>query len=257
MRLRELSYKVSGDCRPKQFCEFCGGKSMLAHTRDRLQSVFRDENIFFVLNHAHRVYYRRDLAGDARNYGAGSRLHDSALSIGPSLPRKLTFPSYYRSGIAIGNNLRRPSLNYRSTCNLSRSGIRMDSAPPDRPQSRLNGLQYVSRFWEKPNLEEARALQKSGCLWNTFAMVGSRDAFLGLLGATAPHLLAAIGDGFSAPDLDRIYREIELIDFSKEVLSAARSVSWYCATGLLVGRILAAHEEPGTCSILSPPFRTI
>jgi mannose-1-phosphate guanylyltransferase len=85
----------------------------------------------------------------------------------------------------------------------------------------LNGLQYVSRFWEKPNLVEARALQKSGYLWNTFVMIGSGDAFLGLLGATVPHLLAAMGDWFSAPDLDRIYREIEPIDFSKEVLSAA------------------------------------
>jgi mannose-1-phosphate guanylyltransferase len=88
-------------------------------------------------------------------------------------------------------------------------------------QSRLNALQYVSRFWEKPNFEEARALQKSGCLWNTFVMVGSGDAFLGLLRATVPHLLAAIGDWFSARDLDRVYREIEPIDFSKDVLSAA------------------------------------
>jgi mannose-1-phosphate guanylyltransferase len=88
-------------------------------------------------------------------------------------------------------------------------------------QSRLNALQYVARFCEKPNLEEARSLQKSGCLWNTFVMVGSGYAFLGLLGATVPHLLAAIGDRFSAPDLDRVYREIEPIDFSKDVLSAA------------------------------------
>jgi hypothetical protein len=57
-------------------------------------------------------------------------------------------------------------------------------------------------------------------LWNTFVMIGSGDAFLALLAATVPHLLA-IGDWFSAPDLDRIYREIEPIDFSTEVLSAA------------------------------------
>src|SRR5580704_2385008 len=61
-RLREFSYKVSGDRRPKQFCEFFGGKSLLAHTRDRLQPLLLDENTFFVLNHAHRVYYWRELA---------------------------------------------------------------------------------------------------------------------------------------------------------------------------------------------------
>ena len=57
VRLQELSCKVSGDCQPKQFCEFVGGKSLLAHARDRLQPLFSDENTFFVLNHAHRMYY--------------------------------------------------------------------------------------------------------------------------------------------------------------------------------------------------------
>jgi mannose-1-phosphate guanylyltransferase len=88
-------------------------------------------------------------------------------------------------------------------------------------QSRLSVLQGVSRFCEKPNLVQARASQNGGCLWNTFVTIGSGEAFLGLLGATVPHLLAAIGDWFSAPDLGRIYREIEPIDFSKDVLSAA------------------------------------
>jgi hypothetical protein len=58
-------------------------------------------------------------------------------------------------------------------------------------------------------------------LWNTFVTVGSGDAFLGLLAATVPHMLGAIGDWFCAPDLDRIYHEIERIDFSKSALSAA------------------------------------
>src|ERR1700676_1744275 len=62
MRLRELSYEVSGDHRPKQFCEFFGGKSLLGHTRDRLQPLFLDENTFFVLNHAHRVFVSREWA---------------------------------------------------------------------------------------------------------------------------------------------------------------------------------------------------
>jgi len=61
-RLRELSYEVSGDGRPKQFCEFFGGKTLLAHTRDRLRPLFLHKNTFFVLNKAHRIYYRRELS---------------------------------------------------------------------------------------------------------------------------------------------------------------------------------------------------
>jgi hypothetical protein len=46
-RLHELSHKVSGDRRPKQFCEFFGGRSLLAHTRDRLQPLFLEKNTLF------------------------------------------------------------------------------------------------------------------------------------------------------------------------------------------------------------------
>jgi mannose-1-phosphate guanylyltransferase len=242
-RLRELSYKVSGDCRPKQFCEFFGGKSLLAHTRDRLQPVFRDENTFFVLNHAHRMYYRRDLA-DVQS--TQKLVQPSSRGTAPAIALAVReimgrdpdctialFPSdhHYRENSIFRATIDR-GLQLANFCGDRVLIIGTPATYPEveygwiqpRPivlQSRLNALQYVSRFWEKPNLEEARALQKRGCLWNTFVMIGSGDAFLGLLGATVPHLVAAIGDCFSAPDLDRVYREIEPIDFSKDVLSAA------------------------------------
>src|SRR5258706_4150254 len=61
-RLRELSYEVSGDRRPKQFCEFFGGKTLLAHTRDRLRPLFLHKHTFLVPNKAHRRYYRTELS---------------------------------------------------------------------------------------------------------------------------------------------------------------------------------------------------
>ena len=41
-RLRELSYSVSGDLRPKHFCEFFGGKGLLARARERLRPISPD-----------------------------------------------------------------------------------------------------------------------------------------------------------------------------------------------------------------------
>ena len=242
-RLSEFSHKVSGDRRPKQFCEFFGGKSLLAHTRDRLQPLFFDENTFFVLNQAHRVYYWRELADvpssqklvQPLSRGTAPAIALAVLEIvgrDPDCTIAL-FPSdhHYRDNSIFQATIDR-ALQLAPICG---DRVLMIGAPatypeveygwiqprPIVPQSGLNALQRVSRFWEKPNLVEARALYESGCLWNTFVMVGSGDAFLGLLGATVPHLLAAIGDWFSVPDLDRIYREIWPIDFSKEVLSAA------------------------------------
>ena len=241
-RLREFSYTVSGDRRPKQFCEFFGGKSLLAHTRDRLQPLFLDTNTVFVLNHAHRVYYGRELADvpssqklvQPLSRGTAPAIALAVLEIMGRDPDSTIafFPSdhHYRENSIFHATIDR-ALQLATICE---DRVLIIGAPatypeveygwiqprPIVPQSRLNALQHVSRFWEKPNLEEARALQKSGCLWNTFVMIGSGDAFLALLAATVPHLLA-IGDWFSAPDRDRIYREIEPIDFSREVLSAA------------------------------------
>jgi mannose-1-phosphate guanylyltransferase len=242
-RLRELSCKVSGDRRPKQFCEFFGGKSLLAHTRDRLQPLFRDENTFFVLNHAHRMYYRRELADvpssqklvQPLSRGTAPAIALAVLEIMACDPDSTIafFPSdhHYRENSIFHATIDR-ALQLATICE---DRVLIIGAPATYPEveygwiqprpivpiPQLNALQYVSRFWEKPNLGEARALQKSGCFWNTFVTIGSVDAFLGLLGATVPHLLAAIGNWVSASDLDRIYRELEPVDFSKEVLSAA------------------------------------
>ena len=242
-RLREFTYEVSGDRRPKQFAEFFGGKSLLAHTRDRLQPLFLEEKTFFVLNQAHRVHYLRELADVPSSQklvqpfsrGTAPAIALAVLEIvgrDPDCTIAL-FPSdhHYRENSIFQATIDR-ALQLATICG---DRVLIIGAPATYPEvdygwiqprpiitiPQLNDLQYVSRFWEKPNLVEARALQKSGCLWNTFVMIGSGDAFLGLLGATVPHLLAAVGDWFSAPDLDRIYLGIEPIDFSKEVLSAA------------------------------------
>jgi mannose-1-phosphate guanylyltransferase len=242
-RLLEFSYKVSGDRRPKQFCEFFGGKSLLAHTRDRLEPLFLDEKTLFVLNRAHRVYYGKELADVTSSQklvqpfsrGTAPAIALAVLEIMGRDPDCTIafFPSdhHYRENSIFQATIDR-ALQLATICG---DRVLIIGAPatypeveygwieprPIVPVSPFKALQYVSQFWEKPNLVEARALQKSGCLWNTFVMIGSGDAFLGLLKATVPHLLAAIGDRLSAPDLDRIYLGIEPIDFSKEVLSAA------------------------------------
>jgi hypothetical protein len=54
--------KSQGMVGRKQFCPFFGGKSLLAHTRDRLKPLFLEDNTFFVLNRAHRTHYRTDLS---------------------------------------------------------------------------------------------------------------------------------------------------------------------------------------------------
>ena len=39
-RLRDLTQRIAGDQRPKQFCELFGGQSLLTQTRVRLRPCF-------------------------------------------------------------------------------------------------------------------------------------------------------------------------------------------------------------------------
>ena len=266
-RLRELSYKVAGDRRPKQFCAFFGGRSLLAHTRERLQPLFLDENTVFVLNQAHRMYYWRELSDvpwirklvQPLNRGTAPAIALAVLEILQRDPDGTIalFPSdhhYLESSIfrATVDQALRLARNYEDR-------VLIVGAPATYPeveygwiqpgrrvvQSLSNSLQYVLRFWEKPSLVEARALQKSGCLWNTFVTVGSGSAFLELLAATVPDLLDAISNGLSATALDRIYPEIEPIDFSKDVLS------------LVPERLLVLRDGPSGWTDFGSPQRAM
>lgn len=266
-RLRELTYEVSGDRRPKQFCAFFGGKSLLAHTRDRLRPLFLEDNTFFVLNRAHRKHYRTDLSSvqsrrkliQPSNRGTAPAIvlavlkilrldPDATIAIFPSdhhynenrffqstVDRGLRLAKIYPDRILIvGAPPTYPEVEY----GWIQPGAHVVDSPP-------NSLQYVLSFWEKPSLADAGALQKSGCLWNTFVTIGSGDAFLDLLVATVPNVVALIRKALSESILDRIYSEIQSADFSKHVLS------------LLPERLLVLCDGPSGWTDFGSPQRAM
>ena len=76
-RLQSLALKIAGDRRPKQFCSFFGGETLLAQTRARLESLFHFDRELFVVTRSHEKYYREEL----RNV-AESRIIPQPLSEG-------------------------------------------------------------------------------------------------------------------------------------------------------------------------------
>jgi mannose-1-phosphate guanylyltransferase len=242
IRLRELSYQVSGDRRPKQFCSFFGGKSLLMHTRERISPLIAESNTLFALNRAHDVYYRRQLSdvpsrrrlAQPSNRGTApaialsvlevlQRDSDAIVAFFPSDHLYLD-PSIFCATVDLGLHL---AAAYRDR-------ILIVGAPPSYPEveygwiepgrtlvdSSLNPLQLVSAFWEKPSLAEARLLLESGCLWNTFVTIGAVDAFVELFARAAPRLLHAMGSGLSDDGLDPVYDELEPLDFSRDILAS-------------------------------------
>ena len=62
VRLQDLTRKIDGDSRPKQFCRIFGDRSLLAHTRDRLRPIFTDDRMMFVVTKNQDEFYKEDLA---------------------------------------------------------------------------------------------------------------------------------------------------------------------------------------------------
>jgi mannose-1-phosphate guanylyltransferase len=241
MRLQQLTQRIAGDLRPKQFCQLFEEKSLLNQTRERIASLFCEDRTLFALARAHEPFYRHQLA----------EVHDR---------RKVVQPANRGTAVAMALCLQViarqdedalvaffPSDHHYSNCGAFRecvkSGLRLMAEYPENilmvgaearypeveygwiepgrtlVQSPANPLLRVSRFWEKPTLAQAEMLQKRGCLWNTFVMIGTAGAFLNLLEATIPQLMRLLAEVRNEVELDRLYGQIPSADFSKAVLT--------------------------------------
>lgn len=239
-RLQELTHRVAGDSRPKQFCSFFGGKSLLTHTRERIAPMFPRERTLFVVTRAHETYYREELPDAYRrtvvqpcNRGTAVAMavclqaivrqdQDALVAFFPSdhhYSDSEAFRSSVESGLGmvkeypnsvliLGAEARYPEVEY--------GWIQPGRTLVDSP---AHPLQQVARFWEKPPLPRARLLQRRGCLWNTFVMIGLASAFLELLQTCVPPLLKSLDGWYPGGHLERIYGDVGSIDFSREVLA--------------------------------------
>src|SRR5262249_14339084 len=61
LRVRPLTRLLSGDDRPKQFCAFSCGQSLLAHTRRRIARAISAERTFFSLLRSHEIFFTKEL----------------------------------------------------------------------------------------------------------------------------------------------------------------------------------------------------
>src|SRR5580704_10988079 len=61
-RLKEMTHQIAGDSRPKQFCRFFEGKTLLGHTRERIAPLFDEDRTLFALARAHEPFYCDQLA---------------------------------------------------------------------------------------------------------------------------------------------------------------------------------------------------
>ena len=248
-RLKTLTQLISGEDRPKQFCQVYGGKTLLAQTRARLARVIHPERTAFAVVRPHERFYRNELSDvepqrvvvQPGNKGTTAAVIFSLLRITALAgdPVVAFFPTdhYYSNEAEFDASVHRAvRVAQHHSDTLVILGADAEHAEVDygwiEPGRRLNSpftnaLLRVSRFWEKPSHPTAQALFTRGCLWNTFVMVGRASTFLTLLANTlAPGVwnafIAAQRSGKHSTDpmaRYKLWAALTAGDFSCQVLT--------------------------------------
>lgn len=260
-RMSPLIRSWLGTHYPKQYCTFVGSRSMFQHTLDRAGSIVSKDRIVSLIGRGHRRY----LAGPENTIAAGMVL-EQPLDLGTA-PGVLLPLAYVLSKNLDATILLLPAAHFvlpeerfcgqmhraLELAESHRDRIILVGAIPDRTESEYDWIDpgtarvdgsgaqaswpgeptYLS---EKPSSKEARALLRSGCLWNT-AIVAAKaktlwslgrqclpsmmvyfDAFLTVLRAIRERRL---DPSWEAKALDALYNSISPADFSADILQHA------------------------------------
>lgn len=241
VRLRDLTRRIAGDTRPKQFCRIIGGESLFRQTRRRLDPLFLGDRRVFILTRAHEKYYSDDLddAGESciieqpLNRGTGVAMALAVLHVLQRDPDAMVgcFPCdhFYADDDSF-------CLTIRSAVECAEQNpesIILVGADPEYPEvdygwiepgvpvsePAIGPLSEVSRFWEKPSLHQAQALMSRGCLWNTFVTLGRATTFVELICSQVPEAVLTLSRAIADSTLEHAYGSLATVDFSRDVLT--------------------------------------
>jgi mannose-1-phosphate guanylyltransferase len=239
-RLRDLTLKIAGDQRPKQFCSFFGGETLLTQTRARLESLFHVDRELFVVTRSHETYYREELRNvdESRiisqplNRGTGVAVAVALVHVLQRDPDAVVVlvpcDHYYSDDEGFGRAIRSvisSAEQYPDAvvllgaearyAEIEYGWIEVGSAISDTPVP----LFRVNRFWEKPSMLQAQELLRRGCLWNTFVTAGRASTLLDVLCAEVPNVVLAVNKALAGNELEAAYRVMPAVDLSRQVFA--------------------------------------
>jgi mannose-1-phosphate guanylyltransferase len=263
-RLRALTRRIAGDERPKQFCPFVDGETLLDRTRARVHRLVPPDRTCLVLTRHHEPFYAPVLAKEPHGplvvqpcgRGTAPAILYALLRIAEVAPLATValFPSdhyvsddarfmaHVEAGLAAAEA--RPDLIV--LLGMEAAGPEVQYGWIEAGDRLLNGPAYpvyrVRRFWEKPTQTLAETLFARGCLWNTFVLVAGVPALLALIRAAAPDLYGAFMTAWRQRStvgereaMRSLYARLPSTNFSEDVLGTktanlavlpVRGVTW-------------------------------
>lgn len=246
-RLRSLTRLIAGDERPKQFCSFLGGETLLEQTRRRVAVAVPPSQTLVVVTEAHQPFYASlisdvpptRLIEQPTNKGTAPAILYSLLHLAAVSPTATVafFPSDHFSDedrfmAHVASAFDSADLNPHLITLLGiapeNPEVEYGWIEPDRPISGKGAFSFyrVRRFWEKPSRALAAKLMAEGCLWNSFVMVGRAQALLRMIQQAVTFLynkFAAISSALNTTreesNIRALYSEVTAINFSHDVLT--------------------------------------
>ncbi len=249
-RLQTWIQRLRGNLLPKQYINFIGTRSMLEHTFHRAEKIIPSERLFTVINltHLRHPEVKQQLSDRPRGTvivqpenketGPGlvlplmhiyKRYSDSVVAVFPSdhfvLDEDL-FMSYVSLAALVVE--REPScvvlLGMEPDGGEQEYGYILPGAKLNNGMGQLD-IYEISSFIEKPGFNAAQHLIHCGALWNTMVMVFKASTLLSLVHRVSPtmywqfqRILEVIGTPLEANVIEEVYREIEPVNFSRELL---------------------------------------
>lgn len=263
VRLRPLVRELCGDERPKQFAKILGSKSLLGHTLDRVGLEIPPARTVIVTCRAHSEYMAQEFPGTPphavlvqpqdRGTAAGiffaahwiySIDPDAVVGVFPSDHFVLEGDVFMRHIGEVARFIRtQPERMVLIGAQADTVETEYGWVEPGEPLGRIGAdpILRVTRFWEKPSEDQAKACLEARCLWNTFVLVARLSTLIHAGSKALPNLSACMvraarhSTGGRLCALEQEYGLTDKADFSRTVLqecpellavSVLRSVTW-------------------------------
>lgn len=247
-RLQSMTRAITGDNRPKQFVPVIGGSTLLDQTRRRVALSVLPNRTMFVVTEKHRRFYEslvhavspNLILEQPENKGTAPAILYALLRVAAKSPRAIValFPSdhyfaddeEFMSHVDVAFDAVQAQPATVTLLGITPTGPETEYGWIEPQRSILGSapraITRVKRFWEKPDANLASALMESGCLWNSFVMIGRIDALLKMTRNALPKLyseFSKISSTFEASEeprtLSELYSKIPESNFSHQVLA--------------------------------------
>jgi mannose-1-phosphate guanylyltransferase len=244
VRLRPYVQRRFGEPRPKQYCDFYGGRSLLQHTLERAAGLVAPERTVTVIASAHERWARPQLAGHAGRVVCQAINRETA----PGLFLPLAYVRARDPGAIVyilpSDHYVRPAdrfvaavaaagdLAARHRDRIVLTGVVPEAAEieygyiePGEAIDPIGTTRRVRRFVEKPTAAEATDAIARGAVWNTMVIAASVDALWTAGTECLPEVMSLFGQLVEAIDtpfersvLETIYFGMPVANFSRDVL---------------------------------------